>query len=176
MAEPFVGEIRTFAFNFAPQGWAMCNGQTMTISQNTALFSLLGTTYGGNGSSTFQLPNLQSRVAIHMGQGSGLSPYTLGENGGVQSVALNVAQMPSHTHLVNADASEGSGTIGNPTGHLPGAVGSEGLYIYSVKAPTATMNPAMIANAGSGQAHTNVQPFLALNFCIALQGIFPARN
>ncbi len=176
MSEPFVGEIRTFAFNFAPRGWMMCNGQTLVISQNTALFALLGTTYGGNGTTTFLLPNLQGRVGVHIGQGSGLSPVSLGEAGGAESIALNVAQMPSHTHLVNADGSQGSGSIGNPAGHLPAAVGSEGLTIYSVKMPTTTMNPAMIANAGSGQPHSNVQPFLALNFCIALQGIFPARN
>jgi microcystin-dependent protein len=175
MANPYLGEIRTFAFSFAPIGWAMCNGQLLSISENTALFALLGTDYGGNGTTTFALPNLQSRVPIHMGQGSGLSPYVIGQLGGTETVTLLNAQMPTHTHLVNADGTAGSGAYPKPTGRILGSVGDSELKIYSPEAPTVTMNPAMIANAGSSQPHTNIQPYLVVNCCIALSGIFPSR-
>jgi len=176
MANPYLGEIRVFGFTFAPAGWFFCNGQLLSISQYNALFALLGTTYGGNGTSTFALPDLRSRVPLHFGQGSGLSSYVQGQNGGVENVTLTSGQMPAHSHLVNADGNTGSGTIGNPKGHLPGAVGSEGITIYSVTTtPAVTMNPQMIAIAGSSQPHGNIQPYLTLNFCIAFQGIFPSR-
>jgi microcystin-dependent protein len=178
MANPFLGEIRMFGFNFAPQGWAMCNGQLISLSQNTALFSLLGTTYGGNGTTTFGLPNLQSRVPIHFGQGSGLSNYTLGAFGGVETVTLSVAQTAAHTHLVYADGDVGSNNTPNPSGNAL-ATFVAGSNIYATAAgfkKAVTMNPLMIAAAGGGQPHGNIQPFLVLNFCIALFGIFPSRN
>lgn len=172
MAEPFLGEIRMFGFQFAPTGWAMCNGQLLPISQNTALFSLLGTTYGGNGTSTFALPNLQSSVAIHQGQGVGLSPYVIGQNGGTENVTLTQGQMPLHGHVVNASGSPGANT--RPAG---GVLARATTDIYAT-APdgSTTMNPGTIGNAGGSQPHTNIQPYLVINFCIALQGIFPSRN
>jgi microcystin-dependent protein len=176
MASPFLGEIRMVGFNFAPRNWALCNGQLLSITQNTALFSLLGTTYGGNGTTTFALPNLQSRVPIHAGQGPGLSPYVLGELNGVESVTLTPGQMPSHNHTVNAVAS--GGNQANPAGGSL-AIESTGTsldYANSSTTPTSPMNAAMISPAGSNQAHTNIQPVLCVNFVIALAGIFPSRN
>lgn len=161
-------------FNFAPRGWALCNGQLLSIAQNTALFSLLGTTYGGNGQTTFALPDLRSRVPIHFGQGPGLSNYVQGEQTGVESVVLTTAQLPSHTHTVNGVAS--GGNQASPTGSSP-AIESTGTSLdYSNAAPNSPMNAAMISAAGSNQAHTNIQPVLCVNFIIALQGIFPSRN
>ena len=178
MAEAFLGEIRMFGFNFAPQGWAMCNGQLLSISQNDALFALLGTTYGGNGSSTFGLPNFQSRVPIHQGHGSGLSQYEIGEFSGVETVTLTVSQTAAHTHLVYADGDNESNNSPSPSGNALSTFGT-GNNVYATAAglmKAVTMNPLMIAAAGGGQPHTNVQPFLVVNFCIALQGIFPSRN
>ncbi len=178
MANPFLGEIRMFGFNFAPQGWAFCNGQLLSISQNDALFALLGTTYGGNGVSTFGLPNFQSRVPIHQGQGSGLSPYVIGAFGGVENVTLTVAQTAAHTHLVYADGDVPSNNSPSPSGNAL-ATFATGGDIYATAAglkKAVTMNPLMIAAAGGGQPHPNIQPFLVVNFCIALQGIFPSRN
>lgn len=160
-----------FGFNFAPQGWAMCNGQTLPISQNAALFSLLGTFYGGDGVTTFQLPNLQSRVAIHEGQGLGLSPYDIGQVGGVETVILNQNQMPQHSHSVGATSAPGTG--GRPAGAVPARAADE---VYGASTDGTTMSAAMIGNAGGNQPHTNIQPYLTVNFCIALQGIFPSRN
>jgi microcystin-dependent protein len=174
MAEPFVGEIRMFGFNFPPQGWAMCNGQLLPISQNQALFSLIGTFYGGNGTTNFALPNLQSCVAIHQGQGSGLSPYVLGQSGGAENVTLTPAQMPTHTHLVQCYT--GGGNQATPSGNVP-AVESTGTSLdYSNANPNDTMSPAMLETQGGSQPHPNIQPYLCLNFCIALQGVFPSRN
>jgi microcystin-dependent protein len=178
VAQAVIGEIRMFGFNFAPIGWALCDGQTLSISENTALFSLLGTFYGGNGSSTFQLPNFQSRVPIHMGQGAGLSPFVLGQVGGVENVTLTVAQAASHTHLVYADGDVGSNNTPNPSGNAL-ATFATGSNIYATAAgiqKVATMNPEMVAAAGGGQPHPNIQPYLVVNFCIALNGIFPSRN
>ena len=172
MAEPFLGEIRMFGFNFAPQGWAMCNGQILPINQNTALFSLLGTYYGGNGTSTFALPNLQSSVAIHQGQGPGLSPYVLAQVGGAENVTLTSGQMPAHNHQVGANAGPAGGT--RPGGAALGRT-SDDVYAAAPDGST-TMNASMIGTAGSSLPHTNIQPYLVLNFCIALQGIFPSRN
>jgi microcystin-dependent protein len=171
MAEPFLGEIRMFGFNFAPQGWAMCNGQLLPISQNTALFSLLGTFYGGNGTSTFALPNLQSRVAVHQGQGAGLSTYALGQEGGSENVTLTPGQMPQHTHTVGVNGS--AATSSRPGGTVPGRTTADA---YGAAPDGSRMNAAMIGATGGGQAHPNIEPFLVLNFCIALQGIFPSRN
>ncbi|HEX3873948.1 MAG TPA: tail fiber protein [Solirubrobacteraceae bacterium] len=169
MAEPFLGEIRTFGFNFAPQGWAMCAGQLLAISQNSALFALIGTFYGGDGVTTFALPDLRGRVGINMGQGPGLSPYQLGEVSGSENVTLTTGQMPSHAHALNANAQQYTTT--RPAGHVPAQGGT-----YAAVADGTTMNAAAIGPAGGNQPHTNIQPFLGLNFCIALEGIFPSRN
>jgi len=182
MNEPFVGGIYIVGFNFAPNGFQMCNGQLLSISQNTALFSLLGTTYGGNGTSNFQLPNLQGRVPIHQGQGAGLSPYVLGETLGVESVTLLSSQMPSHAHLVNANkeagttATPGSTTYlaaGPSTGSGPN---SSALKTYTINANDATLHPNSIAATGGNQPHENRQPMLVVNYIIAMVGIFPSRN
>ncbi len=173
MSEPFLGEIRMFTGNFAPQGWAMCNGQILSIAQNTALFSLLGTTYGGDGNTTFALPNLQGRVPIHQGQGPGLSPYNLGQTGGIESVVLVSAQIPAHTHSVNAATT--GGNQASPAGGFP-AIESTGTSLNYAPASNTTMSGSMIAPNPGGQAHENRQPFLAVNFIIALQGIYPSRN
>ena len=174
MASPFLGEIRMFGGNFAPRGWAFCNGQIMPISQNTALFSLLGTTYGGNGTSTFALPNLQSRVPVHWGTGAGLSSYVIGQQAGQENVTLLQSQMPAHTHLLNAVTS--GGNQASPTGNLP-AVESTGTSLnYSSDPANTTMNPAAVANAGQSLPVPVVQPYLAVSFIIALVGIFPSRN
>ncbi len=178
MSEPFLGEIRMFGFNFAPVGWAMCNGQLLLISQNDALFSLLGTYYGGNGTTTFALPDCRSRVPIHQGQGSGLSPYTVGQRGGVETVPLTVQQVAAHSHLVYADGDVGSNNTASPSGNaLATFVAGNNIYATAAGIMKAvTMNPLMVATAGGGQPHNNIQPYLALTFCIALQGIFPSRN
>lgn len=171
MSEPFVGEIRMVGFNFAPRGWATCDGQILSIAQNTALFSLLGTTYGGNGQTTFALPDLRGRVPIHQGQGLGLSLRTIGEVAGVENHTLNGNEMPMHNHLVSAN-NEGS-TTGRPGGAVPSVSGSN---IYAGSGDGTTMNPQMIGLAGGSQPHNNMQPFLVINFIIALEGIYPSRN
>ncbi len=171
MAEPFLGEIRIFGFNFAPIGWAMCNGATMSIAQNTALFSLLGTTYGGNGVNTFALPNLQSRVPIHQGDGPGLSPYVIGQTGGIENVTLTTGEMPAHSHPVGANAA--AATSARPAGNVPARLTVSG---YGTPPDGTTMNASMIGTVGGSQPHPNVQPYLVVSFCIALQGIFPSRN
>jgi microcystin-dependent protein len=173
MAEPFLGEIRMFGFNFAPSGWAMCNGQLLPISQNTALFALIGTFYGGNGTTTFALPNLQSSVPIHLGQGPGLSPYVIGQIGGYETITLTQGQMPQHTHVVQCNSA--GGNQASPAGNFP-AVESTGTSLDYSNSAGSQMSTAMNSNAGGGQAHSNIQPFLVVNFCIALQGIFPSRN
>jgi microcystin-dependent protein len=170
MTEPFLGELRLLPYNFAPQGWATCDGQIMSIAQNTALFSLLGTTYGGNGQTTFALPDLRGRVPIHAGQGPGLTNYTLGEVAGTENVTLTPGQLPPHGHTVSAS---GSATTKNPTNALPAVTGAGSSYGTT---PDVQMNPGMVAGGGSGQPHTNIQPYLVLQWCIALQGIFPSRN
>ncbi|HWD94748.1 MAG TPA: tail fiber protein [Verrucomicrobiae bacterium] len=174
MATPILGEIRMFAGNFAPRGYALCNGQIMSIAQNTALFSLLGTTYGGDGRTTFALPNLQSRVPIHMGTGPGLSTYVEGQQGGTEAVTLNTNQMPIHSHLVNSVGN--GGNQASPVNSMP-AVESTGTSLnYSNAAVTGQMNPGTIGNSGGSQPFPIVQPYLVINFIIALQGIFPSRN
>jgi len=165
MAEPFLSEIRIMSFNFAPRGWAMCNGQLLPINQNQALFSLLGTTYGGNGTTTFALPDLQARVPIHVGSG-----HTLGERAGEQAHTLLISELPTHTHDQHASPSTGDAL--NPTG----AVLASSSNVYRAADSATTLNPVSVTDVGGGQAHQNMQPFLALTFCIALQGIFPSRN
>jgi microcystin-dependent protein len=167
MAEPFLSEIRIMSFGFPPKGWALCNGQLLPINQNQGLFSLLGTTYGGDGRVNFGLPDLQGRTPIHMGSG-----HTLGERGGEQGHTLSISEIPTHTHTLNGTSS--TGTLIIAAGNLPGTSPSQ-MY----QAPDnnlVAMNPASIPNIGGSQAHLNMQPFLVLNFCIALQGIFPSQT
>jgi microcystin-dependent protein len=173
MSDQFLGEIRMFAGNFAPTGWAFCNGQILPISQNTALFSLLGTQYGGNGSSNFALPNLQGNFPLHAGQGPGLTPYVVGEATGQAAVTLLGSQMPAHNHALLAAPSPTTGAAG-PTVAL--APSSNGAAIYHAATHTQPLAPAALAASGGGQAHENRQAYLALNFIIALQGIFPSRG
>src|SRR5665213_211229 len=179
MSEPFLAQIALFPFNFAPTGWALCNGQLLSITQNTALFSLLGTNYGGDGRSTFGLPNLQGSVPVGAGQGPGLGNYDLGEPGGTPDITLLTSEMPIHTHFANATIDRGNTTVA--TGNVPasGAAGTPQkptvAKIYSSNAPNAQLNPSALGVAGGSQPHNNMQPYLTLNFCIALQGIFPAR-
>ncbi|MGA8213804.1 MAG: tail fiber protein [Candidatus Sulfotelmatobacter sp.] len=171
MASQFLGEIRMFAGNFAPQGWAMCNGQLLSISQNTALFALLGTTYGGDGTTTFALPNLQSRIPIHQGQGVGLSPYVIGQLSGTENVTLLTSQLPQHTHAANADS--GSGGVSNPANTYWASSANTKQYAPSTNA---AMAPSAMSQTGGSQPHTNIMPYLAVSFIIALEGIFPSRN
>ena len=179
MSQPFVGEIRMVGFNFNPRGWQLCNGQLLPISQYSALFALLGTTYGGNGTTTFALPNLQSRVPIHQGTGPGLSTYVIGGAGGVENVTLLNNQMPAHNHMVNCQTA--TGTVTAPAGNYP--AGNQvnrdtGVAVDTTFDPatTGTMNPAVIGLAGGSQPHANLQPYLTVNFIIAIDGIFPSRN
>ena len=172
MATPFIGQITLFAGNFAPRGWAFCNGQLLAISQNTALFSILGTTYGGNGQTTFALPDLRGRVPIHPGQGPGLSPYDLGQQGGTETVTLSVSSLPAHTHSVSPGATNGAQTTNRPARAVPARGGA---YAASPSAD-ASMAPTSSAATGGGQPHANTQPYLGLNYIIALEGIYPSRN
>jgi len=177
MSEPFLGQIYLVGYNFAARGFSLCNGQLLPISQNSALFSLLGTTYGGDGRTTFALPDLRGRVPMHFGNGPGLTDRRLGQRSGQETVTLTAAEMPSHSHTVNATNADGD--KGGPGGKIlaaspPGGNGSE--TIYSDTAPTKQMNSAMISNTGGSQAHQNMQPYLVLNYQIALQGIFPSRS
>lgn len=180
MADPFVAEIRIFPFNFAPKGWAFCNGQLLPISQNTALFSLLGTTYGGDGKSTFSLPNIQGSAPMHPGQGPGLSLHSLGESGGTETVTLLESEMPAHTHTLMS-ISGFAGNNNDPTGNVL-AKGDAGLSPYAPllannQSPASVSNaPQAMAVGGGSQPHNNLQPYLTLNFCIAMQGVFPPRT
>lgn len=172
MADQFVAEIRVFPFNFAPRGWASCNGQLLPLSQNTALFSLLGTTYGGNGKSNFALPDLQGRAPMFPGQGPGLSLRDLGESGGSATVSLIQSEMPTHSHSMVA--TDDAAFTNNPAGaHLARPFG-RGNNLYAFGTPVA-MAPEALSPVGAGQPHNNMMPYLTLNFCIALQGIFPQR-
>ena len=174
MADPFLGEIRMFGGNFAPTGWALCNGQLLSIAQNTALFSLLGTIYGGDGVTTFALPDLRGRVPLNQGQGPGLSAYTPGEQTGAESVTLLVNQMPIHNHAVNADG-QASGK-NSPAGNFPGTVAGTATEKMYSGASNTTMNQTMIGNAGGSQPLRIIQPVLCVTFIIALNGIYPSRN
>jgi microcystin-dependent protein len=173
MADPFVAEIRVFAFNFAPKGWAFCDGQLLPLSQNTALFSLLGTVYGGDGKSTFGLPNLQGSAPMHPGAGPGLSQHFLGETSGTPSVSLLESEIPAHAHSLMSQAA-----VGNRTNPLENAIARvQGATAYAPPpGPTAAqLAPEAVALAGGSQPHNNMQPYLTLNVCIALQGVFPQR-
>jgi microcystin-dependent protein len=172
MTEPFVAEIRPFGFNFAPQGWAQCDGQLLPISQNTALFSLLGTFYGGDGKSTFALPNLQGSAPMSQGQSGGTSDRSLGEASGSEAITLVESEMPAHSHALNAV--ESTATERQPPNQMF-AVG-EAMSFYRTGQPNTAMNPSMLTVGGGGQPHNNMQPFLVLNFCIAMQGVFPPRG
>lgn len=172
MADPFVAEIRMFPGNFAPKGWAFCNGQIMPISQNTALFYLLGTTYGGNGQTNFALPDLQGRVPMHPGTGAGLTPRVLGEIGGSETVTLLSSEMPSHTHDLVRPGLSSPASATSPQNAYP-ATAAENQY--SSAGTTVNMSPSALSPAGESFPHNNLQPFLVVNFIIALQGIFPAR-
>jgi microcystin-dependent protein len=165
MAEPFLSEIRIMSFGFPPKGWALCDGQLLPINQNQALFSLLGTTYGGDGRVNFGLPNLQGRVPIHMGGG-----HTLGERGGEQAHTLSISELPMHVHVGNATNTNGAGAV--PTNNFLGAFNNA----YTQPAALTSLDPSSIGSVGGSQAHQNMQPFLVLSFCIALQGIFPSQT
>jgi microcystin-dependent protein len=175
VADPFVAEIRIFPFNFPPRGWAWCDGQLLPLSQNTALFSLLGTTYGGNGKSNFALPDLQGRAPMHPGQGPGLSLHDLGETGGSETVTLLESEIPAHSHALmatNEDGTQGSLTQGITIATSVGGA----LYQTTVNANLAPMNPNSLPPAGGDQPHNNMQPYLTYYFNIALQGVFPPRG
>ena len=177
MSDPFLGEIRIFAGNFAPYGWAFCHGQILPIVQNTALFSLLGTIYGGDGRTTFALPNLQGRIPLHFGQGPGLSSRSLGEQIGTESVSLTQNQMPSHSHAGSALNAANAGTNNQPENNLLGKIVRTNLYSTPDAALQNMAEGSLTLQAsGSGQPHSNMQPYLTLNFIIALSGIYPPRS
>lgn len=171
MSQPFLGEIRMFGGSFAPAGWAFCNGQLLAISENDALFVLLGTTYGGDGQETFALPNLQSRIPIHMGTGPGLSAYQIGEQGGVEQVTLTTQQIPTHTHAPLASNTGGSDNPNNSY-WADSALGKP----YGAAPPNVLMNPGTITPTGGSQPHDNMLPFLCVTYIISLQGLFPSQT
>jgi len=172
--DPFVAEIRIFPFNFAPKGWAFCDGQLLPLSQNTALFSLLGTTYGGNGKSNFALPDMQGNAPMHPGQGPGLSLHDLGEVGGSQTVSLLESEIPSHPHALQAATTAANSK--SPGGNVLARSGNGNVYLAPAGAPLVGMSPQILAPAGGDQPHNNMMPYFTLNFCIALQGVFPPRS
>jgi microcystin-dependent protein len=179
MSDPFLSEIRLFSFSFPPKGWAFCNGQTLPINQNQPLFALLGTTFGGNGQTTFALPNLQGRVPIHSGNAN-----SLGQSGGAASVTLSQAEMPAHNHLLqvrNATPGVVGGNVGAATKYFARGLaiigtGNQAVQIYGTGGPNQALDPSSVSQTGGSQPHSNMQPFLTLNYCIALQGIFPSQN
>lgn len=176
MSEAFVGEIRVFAGNFAPKGWALCNGQLLPIVRNTALFSLLGVTYGGDGKTNFGLPNLMGRAPMQPGQGPGLSPHVLGETAGSPYVTLLTTEMPAHNHVAQGNSESGSGATGIAENNVWGSASNRtGNPIYTNDAGRVPMNPAALGTAGGSMPHNNMQPYLGLNYIIALEGIFPQR-
>jgi microcystin-dependent protein len=191
MSTPFLGMIALLPYNFPPRGWAFCQGQILSIAQNTALFSLLGTTFGGNGQTNFALPDLRGRVPIGFGQGPGLSNFTLGEVSGVETVTLTVNELPIHTHVITlsnlaatANVKSGAGNRQTPVGNIPAIEAAGVTAVYSNAAADATMAPGAISvtgtatasSAGSNQPFSIRQPYLTMNYCIALEGIFPSRN
>ena len=170
MPDPFIGEIRGFGFTFAPQGWMTCGGQLLSISSNSALFSLLGTTYGGDGQTTFGLPDLRGRVSVSFGQGDGLQNYAQGQVGGSETVTLTADEVPPHTHPVAAST---QATSKSPSGAVPGFTGAGSSYGTT---EDAVMSDSMIGPNSGGSAHANLQPFLVLNWCIAVEGVYPSRS
>jgi microcystin-dependent protein len=183
MSEPYMSQIEIFGFNFAPKNWALCAGQIMAINQNQALFALLGTTYGGNGVQTFQLPDLRSRIPLGWGNGAGLSPYVLGEIGGNESVTLQQTQVPTHTHLINADSSTSStltnvpsGTVGLGRSSGTAPSGAFAVNIYNSGSAPTKLGSAAVGTTNGSLPHSNLMPTLCMNFCICLLGIFPSRN
>lgn len=188
MSQPYIGEIRLLGFNFAPNGWAFCQGQLMSIAQNPALFNLIGTTYGGDGQNTFALPNLQGRVIIGQGTGPGLSPRTLADTGGVESVTLTTTNLPAHMHAITGPTAavackSGAGNAQSPVGNVLAGEAAGVTMPYSSQAPDAAMGGALVPTAspqsgltGGSQPHANVQPYLTLNYCISLFGIFPTQT
>jgi microcystin-dependent protein len=189
VATPYLSEIKLFAFNFPPKGWALCQGQLLPINQNQALFALLGTTYGGNGQTTFALPDLRGRAGMSMGQAGGLQNYPLGQQAGSETVTLTSVQLPAHTHVINASqvtatlpCRNGVANQRGPSGNVPAIEASGVTATYSSAPPDASGGAAAIvptlsaANVGGGQPHSNMQPYTALNYCIALQGIFPSQS
>jgi microcystin-dependent protein len=174
MAEPFIGQIMVAGFNFAPINWALCNGQLLPIAQNTALFSLLGTQFGGDGRVTFALPDLRGRVPVHQGQGPGLTPRTMGEESGSETVTLINSEMPMHNHLFSV--TNVAGALGTPNGNFLAAGSDSTIVMYRPTSDGSTLNPLAVGLAGGSQPHNDMQPYLVINFVIALQGIFPSRN
>jgi microcystin-dependent protein len=169
MSQAYVGEVRLVGFNFAPVGWAICNGVLQSIAENSALFNLIGTTYGGDGQQTFGLPDLQGRIPIHQGN-NGISTYVIGQKGGVESVAITLNQFPTHTHALQGSTADAGTNI--PTGNTLGG----SVSAYTTLAPTIAMNNAMIGSSGGSQPHSNLQPFLVLNWVISLFGVFPSQG
>lgn len=173
MSQPFVGQVLMAGFNFAPKGFAFCDGRLLSIAQNQALFSLLGTMYGGDGITTFALPDLRGRVSNHFGQGPGLSNYVQGEKSGTETVTLNASNLPAHNHIVRAGT---GGGLETPQNNYPGTDTSGNVAQFYGATTNTAMNAQMIANAGGNQPHNNMQPYTVINICIALQGIYPSRN
>lgn len=171
MSEPFLAEVRIVGFNFAPRGWAFCDGQILPINQNQSLYSLLGTTYGGDGRTSFALPDLRGRVPIHVGRSNGGGDHREGQKGGEETHTLSVNEMPQHTHVLHAVQGAGNQPIATD-----GFLANGGSDTYAGPNNPTDMNAGAVLNTGGGQAHENMQPYLALNFCIALQGLFPSRN
>lgn len=174
MSEPYVGQITAVAFGIVPKGWALCNGQILAIAQNQALFSLLGTTYGGNGVTTFALPDLRGRTPIHWGTGPGLSTIAIGQAAGTENVTLTVNQLPMHNHIAMASTITADQPV--PGGHLWATESAGATAMYSDQNPSGTMSQNALGSAGGNQPHNNMQPYLTISFIIALQGIFPSRN
>ena len=173
MAQSFIGEIRCFGFNFSPVGWAFCNGQLISISQNAALFNLIGTTYGGDGLTTFALPDLRSRVPVHQGSFAGVT-YVMGQVGGVENVTLTTQEIPAHNHLIVATSN--AATLKRPVQNTFYAASSSGNNFYEAGTTLTALANNTVSSAGGGQPHNNIQPYLTLNWCIAMFGIFPSRN
>jgi microcystin-dependent protein len=173
MSNPFIGEIRIFAGTFAPLGWAFCQGQSMLIAENDALFNLIGTTYGGDGQTTFNLPDLSSRVPVHQGSG-GIRTLTLGQAGGAETVTLTTTQIPSHTHGLNG--SSATATTSGPGGAVPATLSGVTTFGYGADAPPTTMAPQSLVGSGGSQPHDNLQPYLVVNFIISLFGIYPSQG
>jgi microcystin-dependent protein len=175
MAEPFIGQIVELGFNFAPRGYATCDGQLLSIAQNTALFSLLGTTFGGDGRVTFALPDLRGRVPIHQGQGSGLTNRTMGEMSGEENHTLITSELPAHNHSLNSVSTAGYSRV-SPNNFLGGESQNKTSFYSTAASPSGSMNPQSIGVSGGNQAHNNMEPYLVVNYSIALEGIFPSRN